>query len=197
MYEISCVSHLFCRIEAAEMKHNREWEEDWGAKDRPKSPKSPSPAPPEKKTSPSPKAKSSRKDTWKKLHPEVHESFISLFFWNDRVVEVTLSWVQPYFLFHACSVSLSVTPVCCAAFCGLSSKTMKPAPSQRKTKRRKSRMKKWVSAVIVTAVVPGCSCRPLHTQTSARFPLTAISASVKIHFASFGFQEEFAELKTN
>ncbi|XP_030283054.1 harmonin-like [Sparus aurata] len=47
------------KIEAAEMKHNREWEEDWGAKDRPKSPKSPSPAPPEKKTSPSPKAKSS------------------------------------------------------------------------------------------------------------------------------------------
>uniref|UniRef100_A0A671TYB0 Usher syndrome 1C n=1 Tax=Sparus aurata TaxID=8175 RepID=A0A671TYB0_SPAAU len=43
------------KIEAAEMKHNREWEEDWGAKDRPKSPKSPSPAPPEKKTSPSPK----------------------------------------------------------------------------------------------------------------------------------------------
>lgn len=54
---------VLLRIEAAEMKHNREWEEDWGAKDRPKSPKSPSPAPPEKKTSPSPKAKSSRKDT--------------------------------------------------------------------------------------------------------------------------------------
>ncbi|XP_073328547.1 harmonin [Pagrus major] len=53
------------KIEAAEKKHNREWEEDWGAKDRPKSPKSPrspksrSPVPPEKKTSPSPKAKSS------------------------------------------------------------------------------------------------------------------------------------------
>ncbi|XP_076589293.1 harmonin [Chaetodon auriga] len=50
-------------IEAVEMKHNREWEEDWGAKDRPKSPKSPctpkrtSPAPPEKKTTQ--KAKSS------------------------------------------------------------------------------------------------------------------------------------------
>lgn len=34
-------------------------------------------------------------------------------------------------------------------------------------------------------------------QTVARFPLTAISATVKIQFASFGFQEEFAELKTN
>ncbi|XP_070828519.1 harmonin [Chaetodon trifascialis] len=53
-------------IEAVERKHNREWEEDWGAKDRPKSPKSPksprtpkrtSPAPPEKKTTQ--KAKSS------------------------------------------------------------------------------------------------------------------------------------------
>ncbi|XP_041795440.1 harmonin isoform X1 [Chelmon rostratus] len=53
------------KIEAVERKHNREWEEDWGAKDRPKSPKSPrtpkslSPAPPEKKTTPTPKAKSS------------------------------------------------------------------------------------------------------------------------------------------
>ncbi|XP_049431124.1 harmonin isoform X1 [Epinephelus fuscoguttatus] len=50
------------RIETMERKHNREWEEDWGAKDRPKSPKSPrtpkspSPAPPETKPH---KAKSS------------------------------------------------------------------------------------------------------------------------------------------
>uniref|UniRef100_A0AAQ4PQ03 Harmonin n=1 Tax=Gasterosteus aculeatus aculeatus TaxID=481459 RepID=A0AAQ4PQ03_GASAC len=50
------------KIEAAETKHSREWEEDWGAKDRPKSPSSPrarkssSPAPPESKTT---KAKSS------------------------------------------------------------------------------------------------------------------------------------------
>ncbi|XP_068579681.1 harmonin isoform X2 [Cebidichthys violaceus] len=50
------------KIEAVEKKHSREWEEDWGAKDRPKSPKSPhtpkspSPAPPESKTT---KAKSS------------------------------------------------------------------------------------------------------------------------------------------
>ncbi|XP_047453304.1 harmonin [Mugil cephalus] len=52
-------------IEAVETKHSREWEEDWGGKDRPKSPKSPksprtrrspSPAPPEMKSS---KAKSS------------------------------------------------------------------------------------------------------------------------------------------
>ncbi|XP_041853765.1 harmonin isoform X2 [Melanotaenia boesemani] len=53
------------KIEAAERKHNREWEEDWGSKDRPKSPKSPrspksrSPAPPERTTSPAPKGKSS------------------------------------------------------------------------------------------------------------------------------------------
>ncbi|KAM9377483.1 harmonin-like [Pholidichthys leucotaenia] len=56
------------RIEAMERKHNREWEEDYGTKDRPKSPKSPrtpspskspSPSPPELKTTTSPKAKSS------------------------------------------------------------------------------------------------------------------------------------------
>ena len=109
---MSCVSHLFCRIEAAEMKHNREWEEDWGAKDRPKSPKSPSPAPPEKKSSPSPKTKSSRKDTWKKLHPELRESFISLFFSNHRVVEVALSWVQPYFLCFTHALSLFLSLLC-------------------------------------------------------------------------------------
>ncbi|CAJ1057356.1 harmonin isoform X1 [Xyrichtys novacula] len=51
------------KIEAVERKQNREWEEDWGAKGRPKSPKSPrtpkspSPAPQDKKTSA--KAKSS------------------------------------------------------------------------------------------------------------------------------------------
>ncbi|XP_037834091.1 harmonin isoform X2 [Kryptolebias marmoratus] len=50
------------KIEAVEKKHNRDWEEDWGSKDRPKSPrspKSPAPAPPAMKTTPSPKAKSS------------------------------------------------------------------------------------------------------------------------------------------
>ncbi|XP_070686949.1 harmonin-like [Pempheris klunzingeri] len=53
------------KIEALERKHNREWEEDWGSKNRPKSPKSPksprtpSPAPHEKKTTPTPKPKSS------------------------------------------------------------------------------------------------------------------------------------------
>uniref|UniRef100_A0A8C3GCJ6 Harmonin n=1 Tax=Cyclopterus lumpus TaxID=8103 RepID=A0A8C3GCJ6_CYCLU len=41
------------KLEAVEKKHSREWDEDWGAKDRPKSPKSPrtpkssSPAPPD------------------------------------------------------------------------------------------------------------------------------------------------------
>ncbi|XP_078113694.1 harmonin isoform X2 [Sander vitreus] len=44
------------KIEAVEREHSREWEEDWGAKDRPKSPKSPQPTPPETKTT---KAKSS------------------------------------------------------------------------------------------------------------------------------------------
>nr|XP_020469424.1 harmonin [Monopterus albus] len=47
------------KIEDVERKQNREWEEDWGTKDRRKSPRSPSPAPPEIKTPPSPKAKSS------------------------------------------------------------------------------------------------------------------------------------------
>ncbi|CAL8263547.1 unnamed protein product [Merluccius merluccius] len=56
------------KIEAAETKHNKDWEEDWGAKERPRSPKngksprdgrSPSP---DRKGSPAPKSKSSRKD---------------------------------------------------------------------------------------------------------------------------------------
>ncbi|KAM4572693.1 harmonin-like isoform 2-T2 [Odontesthes bonariensis] len=52
------------KIEAVERKHNREWEEDWGAKERtkapksPRSPKSPAPVAPKMKT-PTPKAKSS------------------------------------------------------------------------------------------------------------------------------------------
>uniref|UniRef100_A0A8C6Q2K1 USH1 protein network component harmonin n=1 Tax=Nothobranchius furzeri TaxID=105023 RepID=A0A8C6Q2K1_NOTFU len=52
------------KIEAVEKKHNRDWEEDWGAKERPKSPqrsrKSPSPSPPTVKTTPPQKTKSSR-----------------------------------------------------------------------------------------------------------------------------------------
>uniref|UniRef100_A0A669EFV5 Harmonin n=1 Tax=Oreochromis niloticus TaxID=8128 RepID=A0A669EFV5_ORENI len=48
------------RIEAMEKKHNREWEEDYGT-DRPKSPNS-SPKVPSPRTTPTPKAKSSRKD---------------------------------------------------------------------------------------------------------------------------------------
>ncbi|XP_028306432.1 harmonin isoform X1 [Gouania willdenowi] len=53
------------KIEAAEKKHNRDWEEDWGPKTRSKSPKSPrsprgpSPASPERKTSSTTKNKSS------------------------------------------------------------------------------------------------------------------------------------------
>uniref|UniRef100_A0A4W5KM50 Usher syndrome 1C n=1 Tax=Hucho hucho TaxID=62062 RepID=A0A4W5KM50_9TELE len=48
------------KIEAAERKHHREWEEDWAPREQPKtkSPKSPSPAPPEINTLP-PKSKSS------------------------------------------------------------------------------------------------------------------------------------------
>lgn len=53
------------KIEAVERKHTREWEEDWGAQNRPKSPRSPSPAPPERKNTPSPKAKSSQDDMTK------------------------------------------------------------------------------------------------------------------------------------
>uniref|UniRef100_A0A7N9AVP6 Usher syndrome 1C n=1 Tax=Mastacembelus armatus TaxID=205130 RepID=A0A7N9AVP6_9TELE len=60
------------KIEALERKHNREWEEDWGTKDRSKSAKtprtpSPSPAPPEIQTTPTPKAKSSRKDLFREI----------------------------------------------------------------------------------------------------------------------------------
>ncbi|KAK2918067.1 harmonin isoform X1 [Channa argus] len=47
------------KIVAVERKHNRDWEEDWGTKDRPKSPKSPSPAP----ATQTPKAKSSPDET--------------------------------------------------------------------------------------------------------------------------------------
>uniref|UniRef100_A0A665UJ83 Harmonin n=1 Tax=Echeneis naucrates TaxID=173247 RepID=A0A665UJ83_ECHNA len=49
------------KIEAMEKKHTREWEEDWGTKERSKSPKSihapksPSPAPPDVKTTPTQK----------------------------------------------------------------------------------------------------------------------------------------------
>uniref|UniRef100_A0A3Q3D9J8 Usher syndrome 1C n=1 Tax=Hippocampus comes TaxID=109280 RepID=A0A3Q3D9J8_HIPCM len=50
------------RIEAVERKHHREWEEDYGATERPQAPqRSPSPSPLEITTAQSPKAKSSRK----------------------------------------------------------------------------------------------------------------------------------------
>uniref|UniRef100_A0A3B3XBQ7 Harmonin n=1 Tax=Poecilia mexicana TaxID=48701 RepID=A0A3B3XBQ7_9TELE len=45
------------KIEAAEKKHDRDWEEDWGSKDRPKSPRASKSPSPEMKP---PKAKSSR-----------------------------------------------------------------------------------------------------------------------------------------
>ncbi len=82
---LKCLASL-TRIEAVERKHNKEWEEDWGAKSRPKSPKSPrspkslSPEPPERKASPTPKAKSSRKDTRKNFCHRMRES--SIYFWT-------------------------------------------------------------------------------------------------------------------
>uniref|UniRef100_A0A3Q4H7F4 Usher syndrome 1C n=1 Tax=Neolamprologus brichardi TaxID=32507 RepID=A0A3Q4H7F4_NEOBR len=63
------------RIEAMEKKHNREWEEDYGT-DRPKSPKS-SPKVPSPRTTPTPKAKSSRKHRRQCLLFKMHESFNS------------------------------------------------------------------------------------------------------------------------
>lgn len=73
---------VLCRIEAAERKHNREWEEDWGSKERPKSPVSPrkpksrSPVPPEMKTTPTSKSKSSRKDASQHLHTRMCRSSV-------------------------------------------------------------------------------------------------------------------------
>uniref|UniRef100_A0A8C7JJD0 Harmonin n=1 Tax=Oncorhynchus kisutch TaxID=8019 RepID=A0A8C7JJD0_ONCKI len=49
------------KIEAAERKHHREWEEDWAPREKPKT-KSPSPAPPEINTAP-PKSKNSGKNS--------------------------------------------------------------------------------------------------------------------------------------
>uniref|UniRef100_A0A3Q4H7H0 Usher syndrome 1C n=1 Tax=Neolamprologus brichardi TaxID=32507 RepID=A0A3Q4H7H0_NEOBR len=63
------------RIEAMEKKHNREWEEDYGT-DRPKSPKS-SPKVPSPRTTPTPKAKSSRKHRRQCLLFKMHESCVS------------------------------------------------------------------------------------------------------------------------
>uniref|UniRef100_A0A3B5KW66 Usher syndrome 1C n=1 Tax=Xiphophorus couchianus TaxID=32473 RepID=A0A3B5KW66_9TELE len=63
-------------IEAAERKHNREWEEDWGSKDRPKSPR-PSKSPsPEMKP---PKAKSSRMIKSLKCMNPLFQTFLLLF----------------------------------------------------------------------------------------------------------------------
>lgn len=55
------------KINAVERKHNSEWEEDWGTKKRSKSPKSPSPGPPDMKSTASPKAKSSQDDEEEEL----------------------------------------------------------------------------------------------------------------------------------
>ncbi|XP_073687883.1 harmonin isoform X1 [Garra rufa] len=62
------------RIEAAEKKHHKEWEEDWGSKEKSKSPSpapSPSPPPPARKT-PSPKPKTSTAEYYEE---ETEEGF--------------------------------------------------------------------------------------------------------------------------
>uniref|UniRef100_M4AXV8 Usher syndrome 1C n=1 Tax=Xiphophorus maculatus TaxID=8083 RepID=M4AXV8_XIPMA len=68
-------------IEAAERKHNREWEEDWGSKDRPKSPR-PSKSPsPEMKP---PKAKSSRMIKSLKCMNPLFQTFLLLFLFYSK-----------------------------------------------------------------------------------------------------------------
>lgn len=124
--------HL-CRIEAMEKKHNREWEEDYGT-DRPKSPKS-SPKVPSPRTTPTPKAKSSRKDRQQCLLFKMHESCVS--FWNQRGARVLLH--SPSFS----ALSLSAAAVCCAAFYDLFFMPMKSTLSLRKM-RRTRRTEKWV-----------------------------------------------------
>lgn len=130
--------HL-CRIEAMEKKHNREWEEDYGT-DRPKSPKS-SPKVPSPRTTPTPKAKSSRKDRQQCLLFKMHESCVS--FWNQRGARVLLH--SPSFS----ALSLSAAAVCCAAFYDLFFMLMKSTLSLRKMRkmrrmRRTRRTEKWV-----------------------------------------------------
>lgn len=55
----------------------------------------------------------------------------------------TLHLICLFLCMLSLSLSLPVTSVCCVAFYGLSSQLRKPAPLQRKT-RRKSRIDKWV-----------------------------------------------------
>ncbi|XP_045061092.1 harmonin-like [Coregonus clupeaformis] len=68
------------KIEAAERKHHREWEEDWAPRDQPKtkSPKSPSPAPPEINTPP-PKSKSSGKDSYAETDGDGFQKYVEDF----------------------------------------------------------------------------------------------------------------------
>ncbi|XP_057693351.1 harmonin isoform X4 [Corythoichthys intestinalis] len=60
------------RIEAAERKHHREWEEDYGTPER--SQRTPSPAPPEMKSASPPKAKSSHEEAGSLTDDEANES---------------------------------------------------------------------------------------------------------------------------
>lgn len=135
--------HL-CRIEAMEKKHNREWEEDYGT-DRPKSPKS-SPKVPSPRTTPTPKAKSSRKDRRQCLLFKMHESCVS--FWTSLLKPARPSCFTSFTQF-LCALSLSASAVCCAAFYDLSFMLMKSTLSLRKmrrmrTMRRTRRTEKWV-----------------------------------------------------
>lgn len=160
--------HL-CRIEAMEKKHNREWEEDYGT-DRPKSPKS-SPKVPSPRTTPTPKAKSSRKDRQQCLLFKMHESCVS--FWNQRGARVLLHSPS----FSALSLSL---PLLCAVLLFMTSSLCWWSQLFRWGRwgrwggwggRGGQRSECGASADIVTAVVGGCLREAANAKTSAGFPL--------------------------
>ncbi|XP_010764240.1 harmonin [Notothenia coriiceps] len=81
------------KIEAGEKKHNREWDEDWGAKDRPKSPKSPSPAPPETKNA---KSKSSPDEASSLTEEDNEEEQCPLINGASLGVVQTFGWFYRY-----------------------------------------------------------------------------------------------------
>ncbi|KAL1247784.1 hypothetical protein QQF64_023160, partial [Cirrhinus molitorella] len=69
------------RIKAAEKKHHKEWEEDWGSKEKSKSPSpvpSPSPPPPARNT-PSPKPKTSTADSSEEETEEGFQKYVDDF----------------------------------------------------------------------------------------------------------------------
>lgn len=146
-----------CRIEAVDKKHTREWEEDWGSKDRPKSPRSmknPAPAPPERKTSPAPKAKSSR------MLSHTSESFWTCFS-SEPIKTLVL-----FFYLHAVFVFLFVL-VAVLSFTTSLSRWRQLLP--------RSRGRRWAaqsSEFGVSAVNTRMSVQNNTSKTSGRFPLT-------------------------